>query len=138
MYIHIYNILLYIFILIHTCAYIHIYIYLCVKILVYHHIHICTYIHLYIYIFHAPTTHPGTIESELAGRAAEDLARKKQQRSDIDDAYAKNLEKQKSQPAAYGGSVHISIHMYLYLYGVATVRRIDKIIGLFCKILSLL
>ena len=126
MYIHIYNILLYIFILIHTCAYIHIYIYLCVKILVYHHIHICTYVYYTFQHIHIPpTTHPGTIESELAVRAAEDLARKKQQRADIDDAYAKNLEKQKSQPAAYGGSVDISIHMYLYLNGMATVSRID-------------
>ena len=30
------------------------------------------------------------------------------------------------------------IHVYIYTHGVATVSRIDKIIGLFCRILSLL
>ena len=33
-----------------------------------------------------------------------------------------------------GGNMNI----YIYTYGVATVSRFDKIIGLFCRILALL
>ena len=47
----------------------------------------------------------GNIQAELAERAAAEASRKAQERSDIDEAYAKNLEKQKTQKAAYGGSV---------------------------------
>jgi Ran GTPase-activating protein (RanGAP) involved in mRNA processing and transport len=46
----------------------------------------------------------GNIEAELADRAAAEAARRMQERSDIDAAHAKSLEKQKNQKAAYGGS----------------------------------
>jgi hypothetical protein len=47
----------------------------------------------------------GNIQAELDERAAAEASRKAQERSDIDEAYAKNLQKQKNQKAAYGGSV---------------------------------
>lgn len=47
----------------------------------------------------------GNIQAELAERAAAEASRKAQERSDIDEAHAKSLEKQKNQKAAYGGSV---------------------------------
>jgi len=34
--------------------------------------------------------------------------------------------------------IHNFVHTYAYTYGVATISRIDKIIGLFCRIASLL
>ena len=37
-----------------------------------------------------------------------------------------------------GCDTYICMLIYMYKYGVATVSRIDKIIGLFCRILSLL
>ena len=44
------------------------------------------------------------IETELAQRACAESARKAQERSDVDEAHARALEKQKNQKAAYGGS----------------------------------
>ena len=78
----------------------------------------------------------GNIQAELAERAAAEASRKAQERSDIDEAYAKNLEKQKNQKAAYGGSVRAldrellrSRALVFLLVGVGRVRLLGCLCG---------
>ena len=54
----------------------------------------------------------GNIEADLAARAAAEASRKAQERSDIDEAHAKSLDKQKNQKAAYGGSVCLCLSVF--------------------------
>ena len=114
MYIYMY-IYLHIYVYIHTYTYtykyIHVYMYICIYIHI--HVNIYIYIHIYIYMhmyIYRPGKHMVCICSLLSNRM---------------------------YTAKCQGNLFLTNTLPM-LYGVASVSRIDKIIGLLCRILSLL
>ena len=134
MYIHLYisiciskyiciYIYIYIYIYIHT--YIHIYIYICIYTPLCIHVYIYTCIYMYTYIYICTHTRD----------AGEDKSSPRESELDIGAKLHRFYTYMNPEKVMLDIS---RVCMYDCLYGVATVSRIDKITGVFCRISSLL